>query len=66
MFYFQDKDGNDFNLSYTAGEGGYQPVGAHLPTSPPIPPAIQRVLRILATKTTPEPVTERIKSDYRN
>ncbi|CAB3221335.1 unnamed protein product [Arctia plantaginis] len=61
---YKDKDGNVFNLSYTAGEGGYQPVGAHLPTSPPIPPAIQRVLRILATKTTPEPITERIKSDH--
>lgn len=55
---FQDKEGNDFSLSYTADENGYRPIGEHLPTSPPIPPAIARALRYLATKTTPEPVTE--------
>lgn len=55
---FQDKEGNDFSLSYTADENGYRPVGEHLPTSPPIPPAIARALRYLATKTTPQPVTE--------
>lgn len=55
---FQDKEGNDFNLSYTADENGYRPVGDHLPTPPPIPPAIARALLYLATKPTPEPVTE--------
>lgn len=59
---FQDKEGNDFSLSYTADEKGYRPVGEHLPTPPPIPPAIARALRYLATKTTPEPVTESQKS----
>ncbi|KAJ2946976.1 hypothetical protein O0L34_g16322 [Tuta absoluta] len=57
-FSYKDKEGNDFSLSYTADENGYRPVGAHLPTPPPIPPAIARALAYLATKPTPEPVTE--------
>ncbi|XP_075970550.1 uncharacterized protein LOC142972968 [Anticarsia gemmatalis] len=61
---YTDKDGNDFSLSYTADENGYRPVGAHLPTPPPIPLAIQRALEILATKTTPEPVTEKLHKFY--
>lgn len=52
---FQDKDGNDFSISYTADENGYRPEGAHLPTPPPIPPAIARALAYLATKSTPAP-----------
>lgn len=62
---FQDKDGNDFSLSYTADENGYRPVGAHLPTPPPIPPAIARALAHLATKTVldPDEVTESLPID---
>ncbi|KAM3962305.1 cuticular protein RR-1 motif 36 [Aphomia sociella] len=59
-FSYMGKDGQEYSLSYTADENGYRPVGAHLPTPPPIPPAIERALRYLATKSTPEPVTDSI------
>lgn len=60
-FSYKDEEGNDFMISYTADENGYRPVGAHLPTPPPVPPAIARALLYLATKTTPEPVTKSIQ-----
>ncbi|CAG9785095.1 unnamed protein product [Diatraea saccharalis] len=60
-FSYVGKDGNEYSLTYTADENGYRPVGAHLPTPPPIPPAIARALKYLATKSTPEPVTESLK-----
>ncbi|XP_034824288.1 endocuticle structural glycoprotein SgAbd-1-like [Maniola hyperantus] len=59
--FYKDDEGNDVNLSYTADEHGYRPHGAHLPTPPPIPPAIARALKYLATATTPEPVTKPTK-----
>ncbi|CAK1604181.1 unnamed protein product [Parnassius mnemosyne] len=57
-FSYTDNEGNDYSLSYTADENGYRPTGAHLPTPPPIPPAIARALEYLATKSTPHPATE--------
>ncbi|XP_064071319.1 uncharacterized protein LOC113393582 [Vanessa tameamea] len=62
--FYTDNEGNDFSLSYTADENGYRPHGDHLPTPPPIPPAIARALKHLATKTTPEPVTEATKKSH--
>ncbi|VVC98219.1 unnamed protein product [Leptidea sinapis] len=55
---YTDKEGNDFSLSYTADENGYRPVGSHLPTPPPIPPAIARALAYIAQRSTTEPNTE--------
>ncbi|KAI8428870.1 hypothetical protein MSG28_007510 [Choristoneura fumiferana] len=64
-FSYTAKDGNEYSLSYTADENGYRPVGAHLPTPPPIPPAIARALAYLATKPTAEPVTKSLfEADY--
>lgn len=49
QFQYPSEDGSNIQLSYIADENGYQPQGAHLPTSPPIPEAIQRALAYLAT-----------------
>lgn len=52
-FQYPSEDGN-IQLTYVANENGYQPQGAHLPTPPPIPEAIQRALDYLATAS-PQP-----------
>lgn len=49
-------DGSVISTGYISDERGYQPVGSHLPTPPPIPVEIQESLRLLATlPSTPEP-----------
>lgn len=45
---YTDPDGNLISLTYTADdERGFVPQGDHLPTPPPIPPAIQKALDLL-------------------
>uniref|UniRef100_A0A6P7FRR1 Pupal cuticle protein 20-like n=1 Tax=Diabrotica virgifera virgifera TaxID=50390 RepID=A0A6P7FRR1_DIAVI len=43
-FSYTAPDGQRISLQYTADENGFRPVGAHLPTPPPIPDAILRSL----------------------
>ncbi|XP_011312004.1 endocuticle structural glycoprotein SgAbd-2 [Fopius arisanus] len=47
-------DGTPISLSWTADEFGTQVSGSHLPTPPPIPPAIQRALEWIAKQPTTE------------
>lgn len=49
QFQYTADDGSNIALTYIANENGFQPQGAHLPTPPPIPEAIQRALDYLAT-----------------
>ncbi|XP_065163763.1 endocuticle structural glycoprotein SgAbd-8-like [Atheta coriaria] len=46
-FSYPAPDGSIINLTYVADEHGFQPQGEHLPTPPPIPAEIQKVLDTL-------------------
>ncbi|XP_063821347.1 endocuticle structural glycoprotein ABD-4-like [Ostrinia nubilalis] len=48
QYQYPGENGN-IQLTYTADENGFQPQGAHLPTPPPVPEAIQRALAYIAT-----------------
>lgn len=42
-------DGSPIQLTWVADENGYRAQGAHLPTPPPVPAAIQRALEYIRT-----------------
>lgn len=44
---FVSPEGQNFEITYTADENGYNPQGAHLPTPPPIPEAILKSLEVI-------------------
>lgn len=52
------KEGVPLTISYTADVNGYRPVGFHLPTPPPIPPAIAKALEYLKTHAPKESDSE--------
>ncbi|XP_075981545.1 cuticle protein 3-like [Anticarsia gemmatalis] len=43
-YQYTGDDGQVYSVSYAAGQGGFQPQGAHLPTAPPTPEAILKAL----------------------
>ncbi|XP_041976484.1 endocuticle structural glycoprotein ABD-4-like [Aricia agestis] len=61
-FSYKSPEGTPIVLSYIADENGFQPQGEHLPTPPPIPPAIQRALDYL--KTLPPTAATNLQPQY--
>ncbi|XP_011214355.1 endocuticle structural glycoprotein ABD-4 [Bactrocera neohumeralis] len=53
-FSYTSPEGVPIRITYLADENGFQPQGDHLPTPPPIPPAIQKALAYLATAPPPQ------------
>ncbi|XP_061393420.1 pupal cuticle protein Edg-78E-like [Musca vetustissima] len=47
-------EGEHINLSYTADEEGYHPVGDHLPTPPPVPAYVLRALEYIRSHPPPQ------------
>jgi len=47
-FSYTSDDGQPISLTYVADGNGFQPEGAHLPTTPEIPPLIKKALDWIA------------------
>jgi hypothetical protein len=62
QFSYTGDDGIPISLTYTADENGFVAQGAHLPTPPPIPPAIQRALDFLASQ--PQQLQPQTQPDF--
>ena len=41
---YTNPEGQVVSITYIADENGFQPQGSHIPTAPPVPPAIERAL----------------------
>lgn len=53
QYSFISKEGVPFTVTYVADGGGFQPTGFHLPTSPPVPVEIVRLLKYLEEHAPP-------------
>ncbi|XP_066597305.1 endocuticle structural glycoprotein SgAbd-4-like [Prorops nasuta] len=53
-FSYASDDGQQISLTYVADENGFQPQGAHLPTTPEIPPLIKKALEWIAAHPSKE------------
>nr|XP_023021426.1 endocuticle structural glycoprotein SgAbd-2-like isoform X1 [Leptinotarsa decemlineata] len=63
-FRYTAPDNTPISLTYVADENGFQPTGAHLPTPPPIPVAIQRALDWIRSNPDPRYQPERYQDRY--
>lgn len=54
QYQYVSPEGEVIQLQYTADENGFRPTGKHIPTPPPVPKEIQKLLEFLATKK-PDP-----------
>ncbi|OAD55409.1 Endocuticle structural glycoprotein SgAbd-2 [Eufriesea mexicana] len=53
-FSYRSDDGQEISLTYVANEEGFQPQGAHLPTTPEIPQLIKNALEWIAAHPSKE------------